>query len=388
LRLATLILLIVCAVHAQRNYSVAHYDVRISPDLAAKRVTGEETIRFRNSAGPIELDAGALEIRSVTEGGHAVAFERRGGLLVVPGRHRALTVRYTAPPAKGLVFFPDQVYTSFFTSDWMVCDNRPQDRSTLVLQVEAPGLTVQSSGRLDMPTPSFLYAFAAGRFSEVKTNRLRVLGAGPEIFDPTEAAMRFLESKSGRAFPQAAYPQVFTAGTVEQEAAYFTLLPRSYADGVARDPTDLWLLAHELAHQWYGIGIPCYDWSDFWLAEGMATFLADVFLGERFGAQRYQTEIEHSHQIYESLQKQGKDRALSFHGWSTPQQAGGSLPYHKGAWVLALLRREVGEDRFWRGLQIYTARNWGRQVKSADFQKAMESAAGRGLGEFFGKWVY
>jgi len=387
-RAAFLVLLAAWAAHADRRYQVEHYEVRIAPELAAKRLSGTETIRFREASGPIELDAGGLRIESVAENGRTVAFERRGSLLLIAGRHRSLTIRYEAGAAKGLVFHPDQVYTSFFTSDWMVCDDRPEDRSTLALTVDAPGLVVESSGSLDTPTPSFLYAFAAGKFSEWKSGRMRILGADRAIAGPTEAAMKFLEERSGRPFTRAVYTQVFTSGTVEQEAAYFTLLPRSYAADMAKDSSNLWLLAHELAHQWYGIGIPCKDWSDFWLSEGMATFLADVFLGERFGAARYEKEIEDSHRTYERLKAEGKDRPLSFHGWTTPQQAGGRLPYHKGAWVLELLRRELGEELFWRGLKRYTAENWGKQVTSGDFQRSMDAAAGRDLKGFFAQWVY
>lgn len=388
MKLAALLLLVLCPMHGERRYAIAHYDVRIAPLLAARRLSGTETIRFRETASAVELDAGALKIQSITEDGTPVQFEHRGPLLLVPGDHRVLSVRYEAGPAKGLVFFPDQVYSSFFTDDWMICDDRPEDRSTLTLSIDAPGLAVESSGRLDTPTPSFLYAFAAGRFTEVKSNRLRALGFGAEIFEPTEAAMRFLEEKSGKAYPNATYAQVFTDGTVEQEAAHFTLLPRSYAQGLAKDPGNMWLLAHELAHQWYGVGIACRDWSDFWLSEGMATFLADAFLGARYGADRYEREIEHSHQIYDDLKNRHKDRPLSFHTWITPQQAGGSLPYHKGAWVLELLRRELGDDAFWRGLKRYTADQWGKPVTSVDFQNSMEASSGRNLAPFFKKWVY
>lgn len=385
---ALLVLLAALPLHAERRYVIAHYEVHIAPDLAAQRLNGIEIIRFRVPDSPIELDAGALRILSVRSHGRRVRFQRRDRLLVIPGHHLSLTIRYQAGPAKGLVFFPDQVYSSFFTSDWMVCDDRPEDRSTLALTVDAPGLAVESSGRLETPTPSFLFAFAAGRFSLSQSRGLRVRGAGAEILEPTAAAMRFLEEKSGKPFPRPVYTQVFTAGKVEQEAAYFTLLPKSYAEGLAKDPTDLWLLAHELAHQWYGVGIPCRDWSDFWLSEGMATYLADAFLGARYGAERFEREIARSRQIYEDLKQQGKDRPLSFHGWTTPQQAGGSLPYHKGAWVLEQLRQEIGDKPFWRGLQLYTEHYWSVPVTSAEFQKSMQESAGRDLSDFFTRWVY
>src|SRR5579872_5041372 len=99
-----------------RPYQVEHYDVRLTPDLAAKRMAGEVTIQLVSRIerlDAVELDAGSLEIASVQEGQSARYFERRDKSLIVVlpnpayrNSRRTLTIRYTAVPAKGLVFFP------------------------------------------------------------------------------------------------------------------------------------------------------------------------------------------------------------------------------------------------------------------------------------------
>jgi aminopeptidase N len=392
-----------------RPYQVEHYDVHLTPDLAAKRLSGEVTIQLTSRIerlDAVELDAGDMEIKSVTEGPAARYFERKEKSLIVvlaspayKGDRRTLTIRYIAGPAKGLVFFADQVYTSFFTSDWMPSDERPDDRSTLRLTIDVPSqFKVAASGHadgggwvVDTPTPSFLFAFAAGEFAESNSKAggvtMRVLGKA-DVFDATAAALRFLAERSGHAYPGDSYTQIFTHGTVEQEAVGMTLLPESYISDLAQRPDDLWLLAHELAHQWYGIAIPARDWSDFWLSEGMATFLADAFLERKFGKARYDREIAHSKQIYDTLRTQGKDRPLYYTDWQISGQAGGSLPYHKGAWVLAELRRQLTDEVFWRGLRAYTVAHWGNPVTSEDLHAAMQSAARKDLTKFFQQWVY
>lgn len=392
-----------------RPYSVDHYDVRLTPDFAGKQISGEATIRLTSRTerlDAIELDSGALDIGSVKEGQAARYFERKEKSVIVvlgspafKGDHRTLTIRYTAGSAKGLVFFPDEIYTSFFTSDWMPCDDRPDDRATLRLTLDVPSqYKVAASGNpegadwvVDTPTATFLYAFAVGDFAEstrkVDGVTLRVLGKA-DVFDATASAMHFLAERSGHPYPGTTYTQIFTHGPVEQEALGMTLLPESYAGGLARDPADLWLLSHELAHQWYGIAIPTRDWSDFWLSEGMATFLADAYLEQRFGKARYDREIAASKANYDTMRNQGRDRPLSFTDWQTPQQAGGRLPYDKGAWVLAELRKQLGDEVFWRGLRTYTAAHWGQPVTSEDLQASMQSAAGKDLTKFFKQWVY
>jgi aminopeptidase N len=392
-----------------RPYLVQHYEVRLTPDLAAKKLSGEVTIQLTSRIerlDAVELDAGDMEITSVKEGPAGRYFERKEKTLIVVlgtpayrNQKRTLTIRYTAGPAKGLVFFPDQIYTSFFTSDWMPCDDRPEDRATLRLSLIVPAqFKVAASGQsdgadwvVDTPTATFLYAFAAGEFvessSKVDGVTMRVLGKA-DVFEATGAALRFLVERSGEAYPGATYTQIFTHGTVEQEAAGLTLLPESYAADLAQHPENLWLLAHEFAHQWYGIALPARDWSDFWLSEGMATFLADAFLERRFGKARYDQEIAQAKEIYDNLRRQGKDRPLFFVNWETPQQAGGSLPYYKGAWVLSELRVQLTDEVFWRGLKAYSMTHWGHPVTSEDLEAAMHSAAGKDLTKFFQKWVY
>ncbi len=112
------------------------------------------------------------------------------------------------------------------------------------------------------------------------------------------------------------------------------------------------------------------------------------YLGEKFGAERYTKEIEASHQNYEKMKAEGKDRPLSFTGWKMPHDAGGRLPYDKGAWVLHLLRQQMGDDAFWRGLRVYTKDNWGKQVTSKDFEESMEAVTDTPLAGFFQTWVY
>src|SRR5260221_7113646 len=163
-------------------------------------------------------------------------------------------------------------------------------------------------------------------------------------------------------------------------------MPELYQPHLTTRPAGLCLLARELALQCYGIRIACQDCSHFWRNDGMAQMLADAFLEQRFGRERYDREIAGSRKIYEAWKSEGKDRPLSYHDWTTTQQAGGRLPYHKGAWFLHLLREQIGDDAFWRGIKIYTKDHWGKAVVSAGFQKSMGSATGTSPSALFSKW--
>jgi aminopeptidase N len=390
-----------------RPYTVENYDVSIQPDLVKQCLNGEVRIRFHSQVdtpiSALELDAGGLQIASVVEGQAPQWFERKDSLLLVvltnPLRldeHRTITVRYRAGPAPGLKFFPDQIYASV-TSDWMACNDRPGERATLHLAIAAQqDAKVAASGQLtatrvsegesvtewqlDSATAPSWFGFALGRLaestSEAEGVKLRVLGGGTEVFEPTAAAMRYLGERSGKHYAGQTYTQVFIHGGMTRSmAAGLTLLPESYAKELGKQPDALWVLTSELAHQWYGVGIASKDWSDLWLSEGVSAFLADTFLGQRFGRESYDREIEHSRHIYNQFRTQGKDRSLSYTGWTTRQEADGEIPTHKGAFFLYLVHELVGDSAFWEGLRLYTSEHWDQAVTSEDFQKAFEATS-------------
>jgi aminopeptidase N len=208
------------------------------------------------------------------------------------------------------------------------------------------------------------------------------------VFSTTRAAASFFAEKAGERYPGKTYTVIFTSTEAAQEADQFTLLSQGYFADLADHPDDSWLLAHELAHQWWGISVTCADWSDFWLNEGIATYMADAFLEKQYGRARYDQEIEHSHQVYREALINGQDRPLSYHEWTQPGQAGGPLPYHKGAWFLHLLRQQIGDDQFWGGMRQYTRGNWERSVVSHTFQTFLERSCRCHLQNLFNEYVY
>jgi aminopeptidase N len=384
----------------RRPYTVEGYDASIQTDMAGRRLIGEATIHFHSlSDTPIsalELDAGGLRIASVLEGRAAQYFERNGRMLAVvltnplrPDEHRSITVRYEAGAAEGLKFFPDEVYTTV-ASDWMPCNDRPGERATLHLTLTAPagykaaatgqltgtrasgGLSV-TEWQLDAGAAPAQFGFALGGFTESASEadgvKLRALGAGAPSFEATAAALRYLSGRTGKAYPGHSYTQVFVHGdaAVSLEGG-LTLLPE------AATAEALWLETSLLARQWYGVGVELKDWSDAWLSEGVAAFVADEFVGERLGTDAFEREIERSRQAYNRLRTEGTDRPLSFIEWTTRQDAGGQIPIHKGVCFLFLLHEMVGDKAFWDGLKTFTGEQWGQAASSEDFQKMFADA--------------
>jgi aminopeptidase N len=275
--------------------------------------------------------------------------------------------------------------------------------------------------RQDTPKPTYVFGFAAGRFRTLSERACRTATprTGPaklrcvefrylfstdgarasnvlrfsdvqvrRIFRDTKDMLEFFEERAGVAYADTTYTQVLAAGGVEQEMSSFTALSETYGREVLQNERSVWLGAHELAHQWWGNMVTCRNWNHFWLNEGVATFMAAAYLEHRFGRAEYLREIETYRVNYQKVRDAGKDKALVFPDWLNPSAEDRTLVYDKGAYVLHLLREELGEKAFWAGIRSYTVKYWGKSVVTSDFQKAMEQASGRKLARFFARWIY
>jgi aminopeptidase N len=149
------------------------------------------------------------------------------------------------------------------------------------------------------------------------------------------------------------------------------------------------LVAHELAHQWFGNYVTARDWPHIWLHEGFATFFewvwAEANHGRDAGALARLAEEEETIEADRAAR-----RPLVYDRWVTdPLELffSGHI-YPKGATVLQMLRRQLGDSTFWAGLQVYAKTHALGTVSTADFQRAMEKSSGRDLSRFFAHWVY
>ncbi|HVF67489.1 MAG TPA: M1 family metallopeptidase [Pyrinomonadaceae bacterium] len=412
-------------------FDVLHYDARVEPDVVNKTVKGRVLIKLVARAGglgALEFDCGELVIDAVRVGAKAERFERLERVVRVflsrparAGETREVEFEYHGSPRRGIRFYPERemVYTVFTTSQWMVCVDAPDDRATLRMTLVLPAKLanvangreaarralpdgrVAHEWRLDAPVPTYTFGFAAGRFREVTEAtgrrgrvRLRYLAENHtdaelrRVFRDTADMIAFYEERSGVPYAGAAYTQVLAPGGIDQEMSGFTVMNDGYGSGVLADERDVWLGAHELSHQWWGIGVTARDWTHFWLNEGVATFIATAYKERRFGREEYTREIEKYRASYEKVRDAGHDKSLVFADWVRPTREDRTLVYDKGAYVLHLLREELGERAFWAGLRQYTRKFTGKSVTTSDFQTEMERAGGRSLSGFFAKWVY
>ncbi|MFN7140863.1 MAG: M1 family aminopeptidase, partial [Limisphaerales bacterium] len=146
------------------------------------------------------------------------------------------------------------------------------------------------------------------------------------------------------------------------------------------------LVAHELAHQWFGNIVTCKDWSHLWLNEGFATYYDALYDGHKNGRD---TLLYRMWQTANSITAvTNAPRPIVFKDYNQPMEQFGYLAYRKGSWILHMLRAQLGESLYRRCVQTYLERNMFNTVVTEDLNRVIEELSGRSYDRFFDQWVY
>jgi aminopeptidase N len=427
-------------------------EVRIA-DMNSPRLDAVETLTLAPIGAPLPeltLNCGpreSMQIASVEYRGadasaarHA-SFTQEGEELRVAidppvpvGERFNLVIAYTlTDPQEGMTWTPEspawpgraaQLHTQGQPESnryWFPCHDSPNERLTTEIVATVPsGFTVVSNGRLaDKPTSAgadtihrvqdkdhvnYLVTLVVGKFDVVDVGGGKVpmpvyapQGLGGQVtqtYGRTGAMVRTFEKIVDEPFPWDKYAQVivhnFGAGGMENTSAT-SMYDTAILDRTALLDGDLdGLIAHELAHQWFGDLITCNSWEHIWLNEGFATFFASVWFEERDGIDAYMAGM---YQTFKNLGandhadapfRTGMCSKEYAHPWDVFRRP--SNPYPKGASILHMLRTQLGDKLFLDGLRLYVDRAKGRTVETDDLRYAMEEVSGLSLDRFFRQW--
>ncbi len=425
-----------------RTVDVRHTRLEVRVDPARRLLAGRVTHRVAAlDAGVtlVTLHAEELAVLAVTDAqGRALASRHAEGRLVVTlpqplalGEEASIVVAYEGTPRRGLYFIapdasrpdkPLQAWTQGQDEDsrfWFPCFDHPQEKaSTEVLARVPQGMKALSNGALvgtqphgdgtvtwhwrqSLPHSAYLVTLVVGEFEEVSLPHPRVplsvwvrrehAARVPAVFGRTAAMLDTFERRFGTAYPWEKYAQVvvedFIFGGMENTSAT-TLVDVALYDeraGLDYDADDL--LAHELAHQWWGDLLTCRDWPHAWLNEGFATWSETVFKEDHLGPD--EAAYERHTQRLGYLDEDGGEyrRAIVDRRYADPIDLFDRHLYEKGSCVLHMLRKELGEEPFWRAIRTYAATHRGGSVVTEDLVRAIERATGRNLEWFMEQWV-
>lgn len=151
------------------------------------------------------------------------------------------------------------------------------------------------------------------------------------------------------------------------------------------------LVSHELAHSWFGDLVTCRNWAELWLNEGFATFMEAAYREKAFGRGSYMAKIRSDAATFLIDEMINKKRHALFNQRAKDVGSlfdNSSTTYNKGGAVVHMLREQVGNENFWKGINAYLTRYRFAPVESTDLRRSMEEASGQDLKWFFDQWVY
>src|SRR6266581_2296831 len=424
------------------TWKPVHYDVSISLNDQLSEISSaktEITLQvLKPNLSKIDLDFGELPIDSVLVSGQPARFERAPDLLnvILPQATKQndqvkISITYHGRPKDGLIFANDRDGKPSVTGDnwpnrvhqWIPCLDHPSAKATVSFTVVVPNrdrvvangglygmdrmagtMTWTYSERRPIPPYCMVIAVSEGakvddpyegvRLSHFVPQKDRAYA--PKGFSPASSAVSFF-SQTIAPYPYEKLALIIGAtrfgGMENSSAIVFTSTlfdiraneKMSKRFGIPARTEDV--VAHEIAHQWFGDSVTESTWADLWLSEGFATYFAGLFIEKYDGEEAFRAYMRSAAERYFAYENQHRSpihdtETLDLNQLLNPNN------YEKGAWVLHMLRKQLGDDAFFKGLRDYYQAHHESNATTEDLREALEKASRQNLREFFARWVY
>lgn len=432
-----------------RTFDAQHYILRISFDRENKKVFGDTTVQLKplsDNFKTVQLDAVGLRFESVKleSNNTDLSYKTEKESVVVTldkaySKDDLISIRfkYSATPKKGIYFVDKKVDEGETVNDaqiwtqgeaqesrhWFPSFDSPNDKATTeeLITVEK-GLTVIGNGEFlgksetsdgkethhyKMPVPHSIYltSFIAGNFVKQTDSYKNIpltyyVYPGkesiiPQAYGKTKDMFRVFEELTKIDFPYNKYDQTIVAnfnfGGMENITATTMADTEIMMAGFAFAKEGVEdLVSHELAHSWFGNLVTCKNWSELWLNEGFATFMEAAYREKMYGRSNYLQKINSDALQFIMNDAVNRNRHALFNTKADPNDDGlfDITTYQKGGAVIHTLRETIGDEAFWKAVNIYLNRHKFDNVETPDLQKAMEEASGQNLDWFFKQWIY
>ena len=396
------------------------------------KVKGLKTIRLDLINKDDTSEGKGMEVSKVTLNGRTQKYVHRENVLTIvldqPSRVNqevSVAIDYYGVPASGLKIAPNKYGDRTFFSDnwpnrarhWLPTVDHPYEKATLEMIVIAPnhyqvisnGLLVEESnlkdglkrthGKQAIPISCWLYVLGVAEFAiqyvdtfEDKSIQTWVYKQDRDagFYDfavPTKHTLQFFSDYVGPfAYEKLANIQSNSVGGgMEAATAIF------YGDNsVTGKRTSRWrnVIIHEVAHQWFGNAVTEYDWDDVWLSEGFATYFTLLFREHAYGREDFVSGLISSRERVFDYYEDHKNYRIVHDNLSDMSQVTSGQTYQRGAWVLHMLRKLIGDEKFQEAIRNYYSRYMNSNATTDDFKHEMEIVSGLDLDMFFNQWLH
>jgi aminopeptidase N len=416
---------------------ICHYDFHLEVNDSTNVIYGESslTIFFKKSISTFSLDLASkdntgkgMEVMEVSISGNKINFTHANGKIKLVLAHPVkasetliVKIKYQGEPIDGLLIGNNKYGDRGFFGDnwpdrahyWLPVVDHPFDKSAVDFTIIAPmhysvianGVKVEESFvsekrklthyHEEVPIPVKVMVVGIARFAMEVSGRIENIPVESWVYPQNKAegffdysvssrVLDFFQSHIGEyAYKKLANVQSRTRyGGLENANAIFY-----FENSVTGKGTIEPLIAHETAHQWFGNSVTEKDWHHVWLSEGFATYFTNLYLEQIYGHDRLVVE-----------EKKDREQVIEYFAKNPAPVLDTTITdlmkllsvnsYQKGGWVLHMLRHEVGDLSFWKGIRQYYALYKNSNALTSDFQRIMEEVSVKDLSWFFNQWIY
>ena len=392
-------------------------------------IEGKTLINFKytEESDALELDFAAeengkgMQVDSILQNGKTLNFTHSEEKLNISTTSEdEVTIYYHGIPEDGLIISENKYGDRTFFGDnwpnrahlWLPLIDHPSDKAKVSFHVTAPSkYQVVATGTLQEVTniddENSLYVYASPL--ELPT-KVMVIGVAEfavqnlgEIAEIPLSSWVYPENKEAGFFDYAQAERILNYFTEKIGPFPFTKLANVqsttryggmenagnifyFENSVDGKRTSEFLMAHEIAHQWFGDSASETDWSHLWLSEGFATYLTDLYAEDQYGKSKLNEKLWEERQQVIDFSKTTKTAIIDSSRTDLMELLNPNS-YQKGAWVLHMLRRKVGDENFWKAIRQYYQKYKFSNATSADLQTEFEAASGEDLDQFFKQWT-
>lgn len=433
-----------------RTFDLIHTSLDVKPSWETSSLAGEAGLRLRPFFYPqnkLILDAKGFEIKQVKLNGALVDNYTYNGikLNIDLGRDYskeeeiAVSISYIAKPnelanianlehpeLKGLYFVQAQnprdrqIWTegeTQYNSCWFPTIDAPNEKHTQEISITVDtafttlsnGLLIksQTTGNLrkdtwkqEKPHAVYLTMIAAGNFKKVVDPSFKEYEVSyyvePQfendainIFGHTPEMIKFFESKLGIKYPWEKYAQIavkeYISGAMENTSATIHGAGIQQTKAQLIDNNSDGIIAHELFHHWFGNLVTCESWANLSLNEGFADYSEQLWAAHKYGKDEGDFAAINGRNQYFSEAAEEQKQVIRY-GYEDKEDMFDSHTYAKGGRILHMLKKLIGEEAFWSGLNYYLSEHAYETVEIHDLRQAMERVSGLDLNWFFNQW--
>jgi len=416
---------------------VLHYEFSITLNDSTDRIEGRALIqlKFIKEANFISFDLNGLNIEgkgmkvtNVSLGAKNIEWEQGVDKLRILFERTVnqndtleFIIEYNGVPADGLIISKNKYGNrTFFADHWpnrahcyLPCIDHPYDKATVDFIITAPGkYRVVASGILieesdikddlllthwseSVPIATKVMTFGVARFAVRSAGNVNSVPVWSwvypenrlEGFSDYSVAVKPLEyycsiignypfEKLANVQSKTIYGGLENAGTIFYSENSVTGMGR--AEG---------LIAHEIAHQWFGDCVTEADWHHIWLSEGFATYMTSLYFESFQGRVRLESDMTSARTRVLRYNERNSKPIIDTSETHLMSLLNANS-YQKGAWVLHMLRHKMGDEAFMEGMRLYYERFYNSNALTEDFKKIMEGVSGMDLNKFFDQWLF